>query len=171
MLKKSPPLYTMPQIIAPAEWASQCTQIRPIWLADLCANDPTKILMGQSRDCVAAIHKMSLQLTHQCAQNLYVLWMEFPQISIKDILCSFARCTLDDLKELTEICSAGSKFHTCNSILSLQHIPSEFNTSQLLLPTLHRSSPAKAFFPGLASATLRYTSASDDVTPAQENKE
>lgn len=61
-LNKLFPPYIMPQIISQGEWPSQCNQIRPIWLAGLCANDSTIILMKQSQDCKTAIHRNVLTM-------------------------------------------------------------------------------------------------------------
>ena len=72
--KPVPSLYQASDYIL-GRMASQCNQTRPIWLAGLCSNDPTiyVISVGHSLDCEAAIDKMFLQLTHQCAQQLHIM--------------------------------------------------------------------------------------------------
>ena len=89
---------------------------------------------------------------------------------------SFARWIPDDSKELNEICSNSRKAHTCNSILSqtsdiyTQNLTSA-RYSYLLFMGLHpgRLPPTACLWVSLRH--LKFTGASNGVTPAQENNE
>lgn len=70
-----------------------------------------------------------------------------------------------------------AQIYTCNSswlfLPGFQHKHPELNTSQIPLPTSHVSLPEKTtphLLPRAGLCTFKYTSASDDITPAQENK-
>lgn len=85
------------------------------------------VLMGWYLDGKVAIHKLSLQLAYQYAQNMYKLWMAVPPSSVMEITHCFAR---GPPMENTEILSTSSRVHPCSSIqrqassICAQNLPS-----------------------------------------------
>lgn len=105
-------------------------------------------------------------LAYRCHQNLYALCMESLQSLAMDITSSFSGHTPDDLMELTEICSTGSRAHMYSSTLSEASSTYTHNLkpgSHLPFTCIQMGRP-----PGLASTIPKHTSASN-ITPAQSS--
>lgn len=55
-LKESFHPYTIPQIISQAEWPYWCNLTRPIWLAGLCSNHSTIVLIHSSNGTISGLY-------------------------------------------------------------------------------------------------------------------
>lgn len=141
-LSQSLPFYSMPEIISQAEWPSQCSQIRCIWLEDLCFNDLTVGLIGWSLSVKLPTISLSM------CPDLHALWLESSQ-SLDMTSCGPFKVHPNDLMKIMEICLTSSR-------------------SPVIIPSwarhYHIYSEPILSFPALTSPTTEQSNYSNDIT-------